>query len=130
MGNTRVPCSAHPRRPLTDGAHPAPTAFFRETRRHFRDTTWAALVPRRLRELTGDITRACDELSARLGRNLFAGELADRLYLPKDEIAEDPVGARSGPDAHGAKLRGRAASVRPGPGGGYRRPFQNGRPPK
>ncbi|GGJ80326.1 RNA polymerase sigma factor [Streptomyces camponoticapitis] len=62
-----------------------------EIKRFFRDTTWAVHVPRRLQELSGDLTKAREELSGRLGRNPTVRELADLLNLSEDEIAEGLV---------------------------------------
>jgi RNA polymerase sigma-B factor len=50
-----------------------------ELRRHFRDTTWAFHVSRRLQELTIRIERARDELTTSLGRQPTIAELSERL---------------------------------------------------
>ncbi|MFD6994457.1 SigB/SigF/SigG family RNA polymerase sigma factor [Streptomyces sp. NPDC059943] len=62
-----------------------------EIMRHFRDTTWAVHVPRRLQELSGDITKAREELNRRLDRALTVADLAGHLNLPEDEITEGLV---------------------------------------
>ena len=50
-----------------------------ELRRHFRDSTWALRVPRRLQELTLKIEHARSELTNLLGRQPTIAELADHL---------------------------------------------------
>ncbi|MFI6155140.1 SigB/SigF/SigG family RNA polymerase sigma factor [Kitasatospora sp. NPDC051170] len=59
-----------------------------EIRRHFRDTTWAVHVPRRLQELRILLARTQDELFQRLDRAPTPGELAERLSLPVEEVLE------------------------------------------
>lgn len=59
-----------------------------EIRRHFRDTTWAVHVPRRLQELTGALYKAKDQLAAELGREPNLSELARRLDVGEDEVVE------------------------------------------
>ncbi|MFD3524876.1 SigB/SigF/SigG family RNA polymerase sigma factor [Streptomyces sp. NPDC058653] len=62
-----------------------------EIKRFFRDTTWAVHVPRRLQELSGDITRAREELASRLGRNPTTRELAGHLNISEEEATEGLV---------------------------------------
>lgn len=64
-----------------------------EIKRHFRDRTWAAHVPRRLQELYGRVTRATDELTPRLGRPPTVREVADALGATDRDVL-DAMGAR------------------------------------
>lgn len=57
-----------------------------ELKRHFRDQTWAARVPRSAKERHLEIRRATDELSHRLGRSPTVDELARHLDLDRDEV--------------------------------------------
>lgn len=59
-----------------------------EIKRHFRDTTWDVHVPRRLQELSAAVRAAEAELTQKLGAPPSAAELADRLGLAADELAE------------------------------------------
>ncbi|WP_432096211.1 RNA polymerase sigma factor SigF [Streptomyces sp. bgisy100] len=59
-----------------------------EIKRFFRDTSWSVRVPRRLQELRLDLAKAGDELAQKLDRAPTAGELAERLGITKDEVAE------------------------------------------
>lgn len=57
-----------------------------ELKRHFRDRTWAARVPRSVKERHLDIRRATDELSHTLGRSPSVAELARHLDLERDDV--------------------------------------------
>ncbi|WTT40527.1 SigB/SigF/SigG family RNA polymerase sigma factor [Kitasatospora sp. NBC_00085] len=59
-----------------------------EIRRHFRDTTWAVHVPRRLQELRLSLAKAQDRLSQRLDRAPTVAELAEHLSLTPEEVIE------------------------------------------
>ncbi|SPM36788.1 DNA-directed RNA polymerase specialized sigma subunit [Mycobacterium rhizamassiliense] len=59
-----------------------------EVRRYFRDFSWSMRVPRRLRELHVQISRATADLSQRLGRAPTASELSKELGVPHEEIVE------------------------------------------
>lgn len=59
-----------------------------EVRRHFRDYSWGMRVPRRLRELHVQISRATADLVQRLGRAPTARELSEELGVSHDEIVE------------------------------------------
>lgn len=59
-----------------------------EVRRYFRDYSWGMRVPRRLRELHVQISRTTSDLAQRLGRAPTAGELAQVLEVPREEIIE------------------------------------------
>ncbi|MER5813565.1 SigB/SigF/SigG family RNA polymerase sigma factor [Streptomyces sp. NPDC002033] len=64
-----------------------------EIKRHFRDTTWAVRVPRRLQELRIDIAKAKEELTVRLDRSPTVADLAAHLDLTDDEVIEGLVAA-------------------------------------
>lgn len=57
-----------------------------ELKRHFRDRTWAARVPRSIKERHLEIRRAIDELGHRLGRSPGVDEIARHLDLDRDEV--------------------------------------------
>src|SRR6201993_1463600 len=59
-----------------------------EVRRYFRDHSWGMRVPRRLRELHVQISRATSDLAQKLGRAPTAGELSMVLDVPREEIVE------------------------------------------
>ncbi|MFO7191994.1 SigB/SigF/SigG family RNA polymerase sigma factor [Thermocrispum sp.] len=59
-----------------------------ELRRHFRDSTWALRVPRRLKELHLALQRAGDELLDELGRAPRPSELARHLGIPVTQVHE------------------------------------------
>ena len=59
-----------------------------EMLRYFRDRTWSVRVPRRLKELSVEITRATGPLSHRLGRAPKPSELARHLGVDVGEIVE------------------------------------------
>ncbi|MFI6691915.1 RNA polymerase sigma factor SigF [Streptomyces sp. NPDC050433] len=59
-----------------------------EIKRFFRDTSWSVRVPRRLQELRLELAKAGDELSQLLDRAPTVTELADRLGITTDEVAE------------------------------------------
>lgn len=57
-------------------------------RRHFRDNTWSVRVPRRLKELNGQLNIATSELYQRFGRTPTVAELAEELGAECDEVIE------------------------------------------
>ena len=59
-----------------------------EVRRHFRDYSWAMRVPRRLRELHVQISRATADLVQKLGRAPTARELSQELGVAHEEVVE------------------------------------------
>jgi RNA polymerase sigma-B factor len=59
-----------------------------EVRRYFRDYSWSMRVPRRLRELHVQISRATADLAQRLGRAPTASELSQELGVSHEEIVE------------------------------------------
>src|SRR5258705_1220497 len=63
-----------------------------EVRRHFRDHGWAVNVPRRVKELQPQLSRARAELSQRLGRAPTASEIADHLGVGRDLVVEATIG--------------------------------------
>lgn len=62
-----------------------------EIKRHFRDTTWAVRVPRRLQELRIELAKARDDLSATLGRAPTVKETAHHLRLDEETVIEGLV---------------------------------------
>ena len=59
-----------------------------EVKRHFRDTTWDVHVPRRVQENALAVRAAERELTQELGHPPSAAEIAHRLELSADEVAE------------------------------------------
>ncbi|GGR63649.1 SigB/SigF/SigG family RNA polymerase sigma factor [Streptomyces roseolus] len=70
-----------------------------EMKRFFRDTGWAVRVPRRLQELRIDLAKASDDLEQRDGHRPDRAELAARLHLTPEEVAEGEL-ASNGYSAH------------------------------
>jgi len=66
-----------------------------ELKRHFRDKTWAARVPRRLQELSLSITTAEGELFQELGRSPTPAEVAERVGVDEEDVLEANEAARS-----------------------------------
>ncbi|MCX4625976.1 MULTISPECIES: SigB/SigF/SigG family RNA polymerase sigma factor [unclassified Streptomyces] len=64
-----------------------------EIKRHFRDTSWAVRVPRRLQELRIDIAKAKEQLTTTLDRSPTVVDLADHLSLSEEEVIEGLVAA-------------------------------------
>ena len=59
-----------------------------ELKRHFRDKGWAVHVPRRLKELSLQLTQHVEELSGKLGRSPTVAELAERAEVSEEEVVE------------------------------------------
>ncbi|MFJ9523628.1 RNA polymerase sigma factor SigF [Kitasatospora sp. NPDC101801] len=59
-----------------------------EIRRHFRDTTWAVHVPRRLQELRLTLVKAQETLSQKLDRVPTVAELADHIGVSQEDVVE------------------------------------------
>jgi RNA polymerase sigma-B factor len=59
-----------------------------EVKRFFRDTSWAAHVPRRLQEARIDIARASEALGKQLDREPTASEIAAELNVSEAEVVE------------------------------------------
>ncbi|WP_345695139.1 RNA polymerase sigma factor SigF [Kitasatospora terrestris] len=66
-----------------------------EIRRHFRDTTWAVHVPRRLQELRLTLARARDTLSHELDRAPTVAELAEHVGMEQEEVVEGLAAANA-----------------------------------
>jgi RNA polymerase sigma-B factor len=66
-----------------------------EIKRHFRDKGWSVRVPRRLKELKLDVTKATMSLTQSLGRMPTNADLADYLGVTEDEIRECQLSARA-----------------------------------
>ncbi|MER7463752.1 SigB/SigF/SigG family RNA polymerase sigma factor [Streptomyces sp. NPDC097981] len=64
-----------------------------EIKRHFRDTSWAVRVPRRLQEMRVDIAKAKEELTTALDRSPTVADLARHLCLSEEEVIEGLVAA-------------------------------------
>jgi RNA polymerase sigma-B factor len=59
-----------------------------ELKRYFRDKGWALHVPRRLKELSLQLTRLIEELSVQEGRSPTIRELARALNVEEEEVIE------------------------------------------
>jgi RNA polymerase sigma-B factor len=66
-----------------------------EIKRHFRDRTWGVHVPRRLQDLTLEISHATVVLTNVLTHRPSTAELAAHLGLPEDLVAE-AIGSAAG----------------------------------
>ncbi|MEU2561337.1 RNA polymerase sigma factor SigF [Streptomyces longispororuber] len=64
-----------------------------EIKRHFRDTSWAVHVPRRLQELRSHLAAAQEKLSTALGREPTVRELAAELEVTEEQALEAIVAA-------------------------------------
>ncbi|PRX46526.1 RNA polymerase sigma-B factor [Prauserella shujinwangii] len=76
-----------PRRGTEFVAFAVPT-IMGEVRRHFRDSSWAVRVPRRLKELHLALSQASGRLAQRLGRAPTPSELAAELELTTDDVSD------------------------------------------
>jgi RNA polymerase sigma-B factor len=59
-----------------------------EIRRHFRDTGWAAHVPRGMQERVLDLRQAMEDLAGTLGRSPTPPEVAGELGIDVEEVLE------------------------------------------
>lgn len=59
-----------------------------ELRRHFRDSGWAAHVPRKAKERALTVRDACESLAKQTGREPTAGELAEFLEIDVEDVLE------------------------------------------
>jgi RNA polymerase sigma-B factor len=59
-----------------------------ELKRHFRDKSWAVHVPRRLKELSLQLSQQVEELSGKLGRSPTVTELAAATGADEEEVVE------------------------------------------
>lgn len=64
-----------------------------EVRRHFRDAGWAVKVPRRLKDLSLQLTKSREELTRTLGRAPTAREIAEHLGIDHEEVVQATVAA-------------------------------------
>ncbi|MER7763121.1 SigB/SigF/SigG family RNA polymerase sigma factor [Streptomyces sp. NPDC097619] len=64
-----------------------------EIKRHFRDTSWAVHVPRRLQELRVTIAQGKEALASVLDRDPTIGELAAHLDLTEEQVTEGIIAA-------------------------------------
>ena len=62
-----------------------------EVRRHFRDYGWAVKVPRRLKDLQGQMVKARGELSQELNRAPTATEIANHLGIDRESVIEATI---------------------------------------
>ncbi|RAV10091.1 B/F/G family RNA polymerase sigma-70 factor [Mycolicibacterium sp. GF69] len=62
-----------------------------EVRRHFRDYGWAVKVPRRLKDLQGQLVRARAELSQQIGRAPTPSEVAHHLGIEREAVMEATI---------------------------------------
>jgi RNA polymerase sigma-B factor len=66
-----------------------------EIKRHFRDTSWAVHVPRRLQELRIELARASEALYAELGREPTVPELSARMGVPAADVVQAQIAANA-----------------------------------
>ncbi len=59
-----------------------------EIKKYFRDKEWTLKVPRRLKELSGKISSAKEELYSKLNRDPSVAELSGHTGIPEDEIVQ------------------------------------------
>jgi RNA polymerase sigma-B factor len=59
-----------------------------ELKRHFRDKGWALHVPRRLKELSLQLTQLVETLSTKLGRSPTISELAKAAKVEEEDVIE------------------------------------------
>lgn len=59
-----------------------------ELKRHFRDRGWSVRVPRRVQELTFQVTQASARLTAERARRPSTVELAGELRVPEEQVIE------------------------------------------
>ncbi|WP_082691043.1 SigB/SigF/SigG family RNA polymerase sigma factor [Mycobacterium sp. GA-1199] len=62
-----------------------------EVRRHFRDYGWAVKVPRRLKDLQGQLVKARAELSQQIGRAPTPSEVAGHLGIEREAVMEATI---------------------------------------
>lgn len=64
-----------------------------EIKRHFRDTSWAVHVPRRLQEARVELAHVTEELRGRLGRTPTVKEVAEQMEATEEEVIEARLAA-------------------------------------
>jgi RNA polymerase sigma-B factor len=79
-----------------------------ELKRHLRDASWSVHLSQRMRQRVIDVSRAADELRARLGRSATAEEIAQEIGISPAEVGE-AVEAASAYDA--TSLQGERSSI-------------------
>ncbi|MEH1123541.1 SigB/SigF/SigG family RNA polymerase sigma factor [Micromonospora sp. CPCC 206061] len=57
-----------------------------ELRRHFRDRTWGVHVPRRMQEMSLEVSRTVGELTRELSRSPTIAEIAHRTGVGEDQV--------------------------------------------
>ncbi|WP_094295386.1 SigB/SigF/SigG family RNA polymerase sigma factor [Mycobacterium neumannii] len=62
-----------------------------EVRRHFRDYGWAVKVPRRLKDLQGQLVKARAELAQNIGRAPTPSEVAAHLGIEREAVMEATI---------------------------------------
>ncbi|WP_082974105.1 SigB/SigF/SigG family RNA polymerase sigma factor [Mycobacterium sp. E740] len=62
-----------------------------EVRRHFRDYGWAVKVPRRLKDLQGQLVKVRAELSQQIGRAPTPSEVARHLGIEREAVMEATI---------------------------------------
>lgn len=62
-----------------------------EVRRHFRDYGWAVKVPRRLKDLQGQLVKVRAELSQQVGRAPTPSEVARHLGIEREAVMEATI---------------------------------------
>ncbi|MEV7617745.1 SigB/SigF/SigG family RNA polymerase sigma factor [Streptomyces sp. NPDC089799] len=92
-----------------------------EIKRHFRDTTWAVRVPRRLQEMRVQLAKATEELTSLLDHEPAPAELAAHLDLTEDEVRDGLVAA------NGYSTQSLDAPQEAGAGGGTQSALPAGR---
>jgi RNA polymerase sigma-B factor len=83
-----------------------------EVRRHFRDYGWAVKVPRRLKDLQGQMVKARGALSQELGRAPTATELAKHLDIDRESVIEATIAS--------SNYTTLSTDIQPGPDDEYR----------
>ena len=66
-----------------------------EVRKHFRDYGWAVKVPRRIKDLQAQLSKARAELSQQLGRAPNASEIAEHLGVDREIVIEATIAGGS-----------------------------------
>jgi RNA polymerase sigma-B factor len=66
-----------------------------EVRRHFRDFAWAVKVPRRLKELHLQLTKAREELTQQLDRAPTASEIANHMGIDRESVIEATIASEN-----------------------------------
>lgn len=57
-----------------------------ELRRHFRDRTWGVHVPRRMQEMSLEVTRVVGEMTRELSRSPNTAEVAHRMGVGEEDV--------------------------------------------